>query len=528
MPLRDRLYMLPVERYEKYGKYPWRLIIDVLLLVFTTAQLLLIVTPNNLYAQNQLNLWNKLLVPEKPLLTDITGLKTLLRKTITSLKNINYESFDYYTLPDSFQLHMYGPEVKLINITADDLGVLETNPKDFLRSITHFYLQVQVKHELTNSRCFNWELLQRFTFEHSGPILVSMNSDYKACPGQIWDLAQSYIWLHIIVLVLAVTAVIMTLRSFFTRIDIVAEIRGDNPGKMWGRLEFTEKLRFFPLWLIATTIGNLAQFFGSILAFTDVNMMHTSHAGLIGLGCFCTWISIIRYFEGASELYTLVNTVKRAGRILLLFYTGVAPVFLGYVFLGMSFLTGTGYFNTVPSTIAALYAVMCGDTIYDIFMSSMKNAGFFGGLYVISFIIFFIACVHNIFIAIIQEAFLSLAKRPPRRLDESGSEDEMLQSKEVTAVRKAEGSNLARLEMKKKSRRTFKRLMTHEAPLLSQDEDQRNTEDALRRLTRLKEETAILIRAIESAGNPSESVDHTAVEERLKEVKAELGRMLGT
>ena len=125
MPLRDRLYMLPVERYEKYGKYPWRLLIDVLLLVFTTAQLLIIVTPSNLYAQNQLSLWKKVLVPEQPQIYSIESLQTVLRCTIADFKNINTASFDDYEFVDQ-QLHVYRYDSLYqglhSNITQEDLG----------------------------------------------------------------------------------------------------------------------------------------------------------------------------------------------------------------------------------------------------------------------------------------------------------------------------------------------------------------------------------------------------------------------
>jgi len=524
MPLRDRLYMLPVERYEKYGKYPWRLLIDVLLLVFTTSQLLLIVTPNNIYAQNQLRLWEKVLVPDPPQIYSVAELQKMLQKTISNFKKIDRDSFGgNYTLMDEISLHAYEYDniSKVIHekVTEEDLGSINKDAMKFLHSVVHFYLEFKVDHTIPKGRCFSWTLMQRFNFEHSGPMTVSMDSQYEACNAQILHLPEKYGWLHVVVMLLAILAFIMTIRSFFTRIDIVAEIRGDNPSKLWSHLEISEKLRFFPLWLLVTTVGNLSQFFGSVLAFVDVSMVHSQHAGLMGLGCFCSWVSIIRYFEGASELYTLTNTVRRAGRILLLFYTGVAPVFIGYVMLGMSFLTGTGYFNDVPSAIAALYAVMCGDNIYDLFMASMDTAGFFGGLYVLSFIIFFIACVHNIFIAIIQEAFYSLKTKPPRRGDESSEED--------VPKAKPEGVEIARMESKKKSRHTFKRLITREEPLLSQDEEQRNTEDTLHKLNRLHEETAALIHSLESAGKPTERVDQAAVDEKLKAVKGELSRLLG-
>ena len=404
-------------------------------------------------------------------------------------------------------------------IDADDLGVLNADAKAFLRDVVFFYLEFQVRHILPDGKCFHWTLEQKFHFEHWGPVIVSMTTNYEGCSLEVLHIAEQFAWLHFFVLILAISAFCITVKSFLTRIDIVAEIRGDNPQKVWSHLELQEKLRFFPLWLVVTAVGNVTQFFGSILAFVDVNVMHSTHAGMIGLGCFCSWVSIIRYFENSSELYTLANTVKRAGRVLLLFISGVAPVFLGYTFLGMSFLTDTGYFNDLPSSIATLYAVMCGDTIHAVFMSAMDVAGFFGGIYVLSFIIFFIACVHNIFIAIIQDSFYSLKTMPPRRGDES-SEDEVKPSK-------PEVSTLARMESKKKSRQTFKRLITREEPLLSQDEEQRNTDDIIHRLGRLQDEAARLIQSIESAGHPTDKVDETAVEGKLKEVKAELTKLLG-
>ena len=109
MPLRDRLYMPPIERYEKYGKYPWRLIIDVLLLAFTTCQLLLVVTPNNLYARNQLKLWEKVFVPDPPIVYGISDLQGLLKKTITEFKAMNSNSFDDYEFMEGrpAKLHVY-------------------------------------------------------------------------------------------------------------------------------------------------------------------------------------------------------------------------------------------------------------------------------------------------------------------------------------------------------------------------------------------------------------------------------------
>lgn len=60
MTLKERLYMPPLEKYRIYDRFPWKLVIHVLLVILTTAQVVLLVLPNGQYSYNQYIIWNKL------------------------------------------------------------------------------------------------------------------------------------------------------------------------------------------------------------------------------------------------------------------------------------------------------------------------------------------------------------------------------------------------------------------------------------------------------------------------------------
>jgi hypothetical protein len=60
MPLHDRLYLQPLDKYEKYGRYPWKMTLHILLVVGTTLQVLLILMRINTYSNAQNLQWNQL------------------------------------------------------------------------------------------------------------------------------------------------------------------------------------------------------------------------------------------------------------------------------------------------------------------------------------------------------------------------------------------------------------------------------------------------------------------------------------
>ena len=38
MPLKDNLFLSPIEKYKFYGRFPWKMVIHLLLVILTTTQ----------------------------------------------------------------------------------------------------------------------------------------------------------------------------------------------------------------------------------------------------------------------------------------------------------------------------------------------------------------------------------------------------------------------------------------------------------------------------------------------------------
>jgi hypothetical protein len=53
IPIKDSLYLSPIEKYKYYGRFPWKLIIHILLVLGTSAQAILILSSTTQYTRSQ-------------------------------------------------------------------------------------------------------------------------------------------------------------------------------------------------------------------------------------------------------------------------------------------------------------------------------------------------------------------------------------------------------------------------------------------------------------------------------------------
>lgn len=226
-------------------------------------------------------------------------------------------------------------------------------------------------------------------------------------------------------LFLAFASLILTWKYISERLLIIAQLKGmDEDSNVWNKLKFRDKLRFFNLWVIMTIVGNLCQIIGVVTAFIDSDMMDDSHQIVVGFGCWCAWVNIVRYLENSNESYALVYALQRSLGNLLWYFMGILPIYMGFVFLGMSIFWNCGYFQNVIAAMATTYAFLNGDTVYTIFMAIQQENYFFGLLYSFLFILFFICCVQNLTIAMIQEGYQSLKENPVKNKFELDEEPE--------------------------------------------------------------------------------------------------------
>ena len=106
----------------------------------------------------------------------------------------------------------------------------------------------------------------------------------------------------------------------------------------------------------------------------------------------------------------------------------------------------TGIYPTSTSGMIAAFALVNGDSVYEFTSAIVLENSFLGQLYVYSFIVFFICCVQNIFIAIIQEGFGSLSDNPPKRGDESDEDSDEEQDSAISSVIKRNKKTVKKLK----------------------------------------------------------------------------------
>jgi hypothetical protein len=126
MPLRDRLYMNPIDKFRVYGLFPWALAIAVLLAICTSLQVILVISSSTNYSYQQIRLWNDLFL-NKNLegedsviinsfhLFNLIKLKGFVKETVNVIIMQRYIHINHYTL-DRYEhddLHNGKPVVRM-------------------------------------------------------------------------------------------------------------------------------------------------------------------------------------------------------------------------------------------------------------------------------------------------------------------------------------------------------------------------------------------------------------------------------
>jgi len=60
IPLRDRIILGPIDKYIIYDRFPWKFVMHILLILFTTLQVLYIFNTMTFYSGNQNATWEQL------------------------------------------------------------------------------------------------------------------------------------------------------------------------------------------------------------------------------------------------------------------------------------------------------------------------------------------------------------------------------------------------------------------------------------------------------------------------------------
>ena len=126
----------------------------------------------------------------------------------------------------------------------------------------------------------------------------------------------------------------------------------------------------------------------------------------IGFGVMLCYISLGKYLD-TTKYGLFYQTLKHSITNIIPFFIGIMPIFIGFTFLGLCLFWNSERFTNVTDVMKALFAIVNGDSIYDIIVDITDKSNFFGQIYGFLFTILFIVVVMNVFISIIQEAYVS-------------------------------------------------------------------------------------------------------------------------
>jgi hypothetical protein len=230
-----------------------------------------------------------------------------------------------------------------------------------------------------------------------GPITASLSFERGICNNEycifyLVDVFAKYFWLNCLVLALAITELIFTVSSTYKRAIEVTKmsVKRTKTSAVWANLNFQEKIKFINLWIIFSTIGNVCQILSCANMIIVGNVVLSVNETVIGIGCFCSWISVIQYLKSSRDSYTVIDTLSRAFSRLWPYVFGVLPIFMGFVFLAMCLFWKTGNYSSVSASMIIAFAMLNGDSLYPLMSDAINVSGFIGQIYMYGFLLFFI------------------------------------------------------------------------------------------------------------------------------------------
>lgn len=213
MKIKDKIYMSPIGKYQKYGRYPWKMVIHLLLIVFTTCQVMLIVLQSTTYAYNQYTLWNSLFLNHdiqgstNPIVNSFTLFSTnhisnYIKVSVDRFYDINsfaIDNYDYHYESDGTKkpprlLVKYLDYAKSLKkgylieykLTNNNLGPFSQDADSYLEEVKSFRIEYTLVHKLnkyvdTAHRCYVWDITQVFDYSSHGVVTASLETNRKTC-----------------------------------------------------------------------------------------------------------------------------------------------------------------------------------------------------------------------------------------------------------------------------------------------------------------------------------------------------------
>ncbi|ETO17267.1 hypothetical protein RFI_20065, partial [Reticulomyxa filosa] len=268
--------------------------------------------------------------------------------------------------------------------------------------------------------CYVNEVKESYHFYLRGRIQLSVEPSVYLCGSEYH---KSLFEMHFVSLVMVLLAVIVVgaclqylhIKAIIKNIRIYQLIKQQAKKRMeeWKDLSWRDKLEFFNVCIIGSA------WCCRYLLFETKSMNWYPCFFFIGIGCMFSWISMIQYLEQFPHYYFLILTLKTSSPRVLAFVVGVLPIFIGFACFGVAyFATSSSLFSTIDEAAVTLFSLLNGDSIHDVFDAIYSASPIISRIYLYTFIALFIYAVLNIFIAIVEDAFMASRQASEKELEE--------------------------------------------------------------------------------------------------------------
>ena len=464
IPPEDKISLSPLDKYRIYGKFPYHMIIHILLLVFNSIQVVIVLSEFTDYFRAQEKSFINALISDDSkekedyareiYLYNISQLQDHISTSIHKMLNETNETF----LNDIISVDEDDEEIKLksidmnveykYNLSKIDkknyimplkfkykvnenyLGPFNNNYTDdqikkYLDIIIKFEMVYNIKIYVTRyykeyKKCFIWKIRQIYDYSKKGHFAAHLLIDNWQCEDKT-SLSLSkleifiilHLWVHVLVIILAAISALFCLYDFYEVIKlrkykkIVLKIKKNKIIKDPKILKESEAITHaLNKWDILIILSNLFQIIGSLVSLIQQENLNNSMETFVGFGVLFCYISIGKYIDYSPKYSLFYRTFSNSMSNFIPSFLAILPVFIAFTFLGLCLFWNSERFTSVSDIMKGLFALFLGDSIHDIVVDVSEQSNFFGQLYGYLYIILFIIVVMNVLVAIIQEGFI--------------------------------------------------------------------------------------------------------------------------
>ena len=459
IPPEDKIVLSPLDQYVIYGKFPYFMIIHIVLLVLNTLQVTIILSGFNEYFRAQEKSFINALISDSPkeardypkvkYLYTIKELKEHVNDSVEKMRNIGQTFFNNITYVHEngteYEAGFFKMEVeyksnltemkqedynitlkKTYSISEDDLGPFsyeEEDIKKYIDSIYLFSIEYNLKIYFTRyfkeyQDCFIWNIIQTYDFTRSAHFTVSLlisnlQCEEKTTISKGLRIMISHIWIEFIFLAVALISAILCLRSFYVtnklkkyRASLIEQQKGKkikNP-KILKEIETIGKVSM--RWELILIFANLFQIIGTLSSLLKQEDMNYSSNLVIAIGAFLCYISVGKYVDYDSTLALFFRSLKNLWPLFFPFVFATIPLFIAFTLVGLCLFWNSERFTNLSDVVMDLFALFMGDSIYDITNDLTDRDKLLSIIYCYLYYIVFIVVAMNVFNSIVQAAFV--------------------------------------------------------------------------------------------------------------------------